>query len=139
MADRTHLAVIRHGVQAWNQWRRVNPSIRPELSHANLVGAHLCEADLAYTDLFWADLAHANLHKANLSGANLFCAILCGANVHETVLHNADITDTCLDRRHHRTQRRAVWFFNPRWLQSGNGFREAIAGSVLVSAQACAR
>jgi uncharacterized protein YjbI with pentapeptide repeats len=100
VADRNHVALIRQGAEAWNQWRRANPGICPDLSQANLVGAHLCEADLTDTDLFWADLAHANLHKANLSGANLFCANLCGANLHKAILLNADVTDTGLDRRH---------------------------------------
>jgi uncharacterized protein YjbI with pentapeptide repeats len=79
MANKEHLAQLRHGVEAWNQWRRENPDARPDLSQANLAGAHLVEADLSDANLFWADLAHANLHKADFSRASLFGANLCGA------------------------------------------------------------
>ena len=81
MANKQHLGLLKQGVEAWNQWRRENPDARPDLSQANLTGAHLVEADLSDTNLFWADLAHANLHKADFSRASLFGANLCGANL----------------------------------------------------------
>src|SRR4051794_8746007 len=92
MANKKHLALLKQGVEAWNQWRRENPEARPDLSQANLTGTHLVEADLSDTNLFWADLAHANLHKADFSRANLF-----GANLHKAVLWDADLSDTGLD------------------------------------------
>src|SRR3954451_3164280 len=98
MANKEHLARLKPGVEAWNQWRRENPDARPDLSQANLVGAHLVEADLSGTNLFWADLAYANLHNADFSRANLFAANLCGANLRKTILHDADLCDTGLDR-----------------------------------------
>ena len=117
MANKEHLARLKQGVEVWNQWRRENPDARPDLSQANLTGAHLVEADLSGTNLFWADLAHANLHNADFSraslfGANLshpnrynpdssraslFAANLCGANSHKAVMCDADLSDTALD------------------------------------------
>jgi Pentapeptide repeats (8 copies) len=97
MANKEHLARLKQGVEAWNQWRRENPDARPDLSQANLGGAHLVEADLSGTNLFWADLAHANLHNADFSRSNLFGANLCGANLHKAILHDADLCDTGLD------------------------------------------
>ena len=41
MANKEHLVRLNHGVEAWNQWRRENPDARPDLSQANLAGAHL--------------------------------------------------------------------------------------------------
>ena len=98
MANKEHVALLKQGVEAWNQWRRENPHARPDLSQANLSGAHLYEADLSHTNLFWADLAGANLYKANFSGASLFGANLAGANLHKAILHDADLSDTGLGR-----------------------------------------
>jgi hypothetical protein len=43
MANKGHLARLKQGVEAWNQWREAaNPDIQ-----ADLHGADLCEADLA--------------------------------------------------------------------------------------------
>jgi len=97
MANKEHLARLKQGVEVWNRWRRENPKARPDLSQANLSGAHLVEADLSDTNLFWADLAHANLHRADFSRASLFGANLCGANLHKAVLCDADLSDTGLD------------------------------------------
>src|SRR3954452_1539816 len=97
MASKEHLARLKQGVEAWNQWRRENPDARPDLSQANLAGAHLVKADLSGTNLFWADLAYANLHNADFSRANLFGANLCGANLHKAILHDADLCATGLD------------------------------------------
>jgi hypothetical protein len=51
MANEEHLAILKQGVEAWNQWRRENPSIVP---------------DLAETDLTSRNLNGANLSKARL-------------------------------------------------------------------------
>ena len=41
MANKEHLARLKQGVEVWNQWRCENPKTRPDLSQANLTGAHL--------------------------------------------------------------------------------------------------
>lgn len=97
MANKEHLALIKQGVETWNRWRRDNPDIRPDLSQASLVGAHLYEADLSHANLFWADLTGANLYKADFSRANLFGANLSGANLHQANLREADLVDTGVD------------------------------------------
>ena len=61
MANRKHVARLKQGVEAWNQWRRNNPKIRPNLSRADLIRASLRGADLRRTDLGEADLSHADL------------------------------------------------------------------------------
>jgi uncharacterized protein YjbI with pentapeptide repeats len=97
MASKEHVALLKQGVEAWNRWRRENPEAHPDLSQAQLTGAHLIEVDLSDTNLFWADLAHANLHKADFTRASLFGANLYGANLHKAVLWDADLSDTGLD------------------------------------------
>jgi hypothetical protein len=43
MANQQHLAILKQGVEVWNQWRKEHPEIRPDLS----------EADWVETDLIW--------------------------------------------------------------------------------------
>src|SRR3954451_2694632 len=91
MAVEDHVARLRQGVEAWNQWRRSNPRSRPALVGARLRGADLREVDLGNANLFEADLRHANLFGANLRGATLLWADLRGADLRE-----ADLSDTTL-------------------------------------------
>src|SRR3954462_12313848 len=81
MANRTHVARLKQGVEAWNQWRRDNPKIRPNLSRADLIRASLRGADLRRTNLGKADLSHADLRGAQMSGADLHGAALRGAEL----------------------------------------------------------
>jgi hypothetical protein len=111
MANSEHLARLKEGVEAWNQWRESNPSVKPDLSEADLRGAllrgarlrgaHLNGADLSGADLSGAWLIEADLYGANLSGANLggaftYRADLGGANLSKANLSRADLTLTSL-------------------------------------------
>ncbi|HET6979892.1 MAG TPA: pentapeptide repeat-containing protein [Pyrinomonadaceae bacterium] len=98
-----HLARLRQGVTAWNDWRAANPHVVPDLPHAQLRGqelqganlnhAILWKADLAEAQLQNAELREANLRKANLFHADLSDAVLSGAN-----LTGAQLVDTTLVR-----------------------------------------
>ena len=81
MADREHLAILKQGVAAWNQWRAEHPDVRPNLVKANLSGADLRGADLTWADLSLANLREADLRGANLQPADLRRADLRGANL----------------------------------------------------------
>ncbi len=113
MANEEHLAILRQGVDAWNQWRKESPEVTPDLSGADLIEAHLHQAYLRGTNLAGAnlreaylslaDLNEANLRGANLGGANLirarFCgADLSGANLSEANLRGADLSEANLSR-----------------------------------------
>jgi len=87
MANEEHVAILKKGVAAWNEWRRENPDIRPNLSGANLRRAHLYGADLSGADLSRADLSVAGLSGADLSGADLS-----RADLSEAPLVSADLT-----------------------------------------------
>lgn len=99
MANPEHVAKLKEGVEPWNQWRKRNPEVRPDLSEANLRGADLFKAELSEANLSGAELSEAHLRLANLKRANLkgatlnkagLCrANLCGANLNEANLMGA--------------------------------------------------
>src|SRR5919202_729615 len=96
MANEEHLAVLRQGVEVWNEWKANNPEIRPNLSFANgkritIRGAKLSGVDLSRTNLSRADLSKADLIGAKLIGANLNKAYLSGADLTKANLSGADL------------------------------------------------
>src|SRR5262244_697771 len=117
MANDEHVAMLKKGVDAWNEWRRENPDIRPDLSGAdlfcanlkgaNLSGAHLDGADLRQANLIEADLGGADLDGARLNRANLTEAMMAGADLREgylleTVFGNTTLSEVNgLDQCHH--------------------------------------
>jgi hypothetical protein len=112
MANPEHLAMLMKGVRAWNDWRKANPVIVPDLREAELTGANLTGADLIRVRLNDADLSGANLwdahlHKARLNGvdlreANLRWADLSEVDVSGAYLGRADLGDADLTWGHLR-------------------------------------
>lgn len=101
MAEQGHLDILNQGVEVWNNWRRENAQVRPDLSGANLSQAKLRHADLHGADLHEtnfgeADLSQTNLHEANLSKANLGYANLMWAGVRKANLFQAVLTGAAL-------------------------------------------
>lgn len=43
MANPEHLAILKQGVEVWNQWRKDRPEIEPDLKGANLKNLNLLE------------------------------------------------------------------------------------------------
>ncbi len=93
MANPEHLAKLKEGVKAWNQWREQNPEIRPDLVAADLHSAQLGGANLREADLFRVFLSLAQLVEADLGKADLRKADLSKAN-----LHSANLRRACLFR-----------------------------------------
>lgn len=116
MANQEHLDLLRQGVDCWNDWRKNNSALRPDLRGANLSSANLGWADLRGVNLIsanlsWANLSRADLRAANLRGANLSwvnlsradlnCTNLCktnlrGANLGGTNFGGADLREADL-------------------------------------------
>lgn len=76
MANEVHLAKLKEGVDAWNDWRSKNQRLRPDLSgarikRANLRRANLKRVNLSGTNLRGADLTQAKLRAADLSDSDL--------------------------------------------------------------------
>ncbi|HRI59339.1 MAG TPA: pentapeptide repeat-containing protein, partial [Saprospiraceae bacterium] len=70
MANPEHLKILKQGVEVWNNWRRENPEVRPDLSEA-----YLRDAILAGANLVNVDFSKANLRGADMSGAEVCNAI----------------------------------------------------------------
>jgi uncharacterized protein YjbI with pentapeptide repeats len=147
MADQSHLDILQQGVEAWNSWREQKPSVRTDLSGANLseadlsgaffsatynaeefrpatnlsganlFGADLSRADLSGANLSEADLSGANLSEADLSGADLSGAYLSGANLTRSILVKANLSGADLSGALRRVERNAR---NAEWSNYGN-------------------
>ena len=68
MANREHLAKIKEGVKAWDDWREANPKIVPDLRGAHLIEADLSGADLRGADVTEAIIAYSTFGDNDLSG-----------------------------------------------------------------------
>ena len=54
MANEEHVRRLKEeGVEAWNQWRKDNPELGPDLSEADLRGAYLIESVLSRSQSFF--------------------------------------------------------------------------------------
>jgi uncharacterized protein YjbI with pentapeptide repeats len=106
MANEEHLAKFKEGVEAWNQWREVNPHIKPDLSEADfadlpfslndLTAINFQETNLSNIFFVGFRLQRANLHKADLWEANFEGAQLQKADLSETELLGARFVETNL-------------------------------------------
>jgi hypothetical protein len=91
MADPEHVAIIKQGVEEWNQWRKKQPDIKVDLTRADLE-----EERLIGIDLHGVNLKRATFRGAVLSHANLTWANLIHTNLSETALNHADFRDAYL-------------------------------------------
>jgi hypothetical protein len=96
MAKTEHLQLLEKGIAAWNQWRRKNRGLHPDLREANLSEADLRGVYLNSADLRGACLQGANLSGAYLNSADLQGTDLSGANVSQAILHQANLTGAVL-------------------------------------------
>ncbi len=95
MANPEHIERLRLSVSDWNEWRKSNPSIKPDLSGEKLplelLGADLSRCNLTGSTLRTHHLTGANLFDANLSGADLTAARLVNANLTHANLAKAKL------------------------------------------------
>jgi hypothetical protein len=95
MANDEHVALLKKGGDAWNEWRDENANTNPDfteavLSHARL-GSHLLKANLTGANLSEANLSRANLNETNLRGAGLS-----EANLTQSDMAGADLWEASL-------------------------------------------
>ncbi len=121
MADPGQLAILKQGVAVWNEWRRINPETRPDLSgailpridlRANLSSNLSIELGLVWligdtgqgreyeivANLTDANLSHAKFVEGNLSGADLRRAKLRGSNLNRVDFTGANLAGANLAR-----------------------------------------
>lgn len=105
MADEHHVALLRRGVDAWNNWRRDNPAIgQPDLasadlnatrlSGANLNGARLNRAAMRNAEIIRASFIEADLRNADFSESNLMGTDFDKSNLNEALFDRADMRET---------------------------------------------
>lgn len=92
MADEEHIAMLKYGIEIWNNWYDNNLMVLADLSEADLDRADLSGINLSGANLCKASLNGANLSDANLNGANLSDANLSEAMLNSTNFTNADLT-----------------------------------------------
>lgn len=78
MNRQEQLAMLKNGKERWNEWRREQPDVVPDLMAADLHGMILKQLDLRRARLHGANLVRADLFGSDLSGAQLS-----GANLSE--------------------------------------------------------
>lgn len=104
MANKEHVKKFKAGPEAWNYWRRNNPSIIPDLSGAKLSGRNIDHMDLSGVNLTNANLSRvrgthvdftgtiangAKFDKAQLGEDSRFeGTMLVGASFKNATLHN---------------------------------------------------
>jgi len=102
MPNPEHLAILKQGVEAWNEWRKSRQHefldlsgaelFRTSLSGANLNNVNLSNADLSNCHLLNAYVSNANLSFANLSEAQLGNAQFVFSNLSNANLSGADLS-----------------------------------------------
>ena len=99
MANEEHVAILKKGVKAWNEWREKNPEIRPDLESAD-IGSRWLEIDDSIDELFRTHLRPVTMgHKAgrafigtaDLRAVNFQNAILDNSNLADADLREADL------------------------------------------------
>ncbi|MBW4458243.1 MAG: pentapeptide repeat-containing protein [Nostoc indistinguendum CM1-VF10] len=87
MANEEHLAILRQGVEVWNEWREKNFTEKINLAGIKLRGSDLMDVNLVGADLNNADLSDADLRRANLNGA-----FLCNAQLNRVYLRDSNLS-----------------------------------------------
>ncbi len=86
MNNLRHSTILAQGPKQWENWRKANAGIRPDLAGAVLSGIELRGIDLSSADLRGASIAGADLRRANLTGALCTGADLSGAILIDSIL-----------------------------------------------------
>lgn len=97
MANPEHVAKLKEGVKAWNQWRR-GPQQSLDSVAIDLSKSDLSRADLREANLFRANLNGANLNHSNLGASKLIGADLIGADLSNAILTWASLIDADLQQ-----------------------------------------
>jgi uncharacterized protein YjbI with pentapeptide repeats len=96
VANAGHFDLVKDKVERWNEWRRKNTRVTPDLAGADLSELSLAGANLARADLSGARLGGVSLRGANLSRAKLFRADLSQADLRGASLFKANLSQADL-------------------------------------------
>ncbi|HEY9769976.1 MAG TPA: pentapeptide repeat-containing protein [Coleofasciculaceae cyanobacterium] len=104
--NKRHLSMLKKGVRAWNNWRKKNPDVIPQLSGIclrkgefdNLDGYNLDHANLAGFRAVFISMQHASLIEANMEKAELQGGCFTSSNFSRANLKKINILCTCFNR-----------------------------------------
>jgi hypothetical protein len=92
MANLEHLEILKQGVEVWNEWRRNNQGVNPDLTNADLTDIDLYGVHFGACTLNGVKLRGVRLSSGNLKSASLVEADLSNADVHGSTLTRANFT-----------------------------------------------
>src|SRR5215475_5710804 len=92
MADEEHLARLKQGSAAWNQWWEAYPKIEPNLCLADLSEANLAEANLGGQSSSGRSSSRRTLPGRTLPGMTLTRANLTVAYTALTIFGDVDLS-----------------------------------------------
>jgi hypothetical protein len=137
MANEEHLARLKQGVEAWNQWRAAHRDIRPDLRGASLNDKNLSGANLSRADLEGAYLIKADLSQANLIKTDFFQAHLTQAHLSEAKLFRANFIGAHLTQANFFRARLTMADFSYAFLHEANLSRTMLFGARFANADLC--
>lgn len=91
MANEEQLAILRQGVEVWNEWRKKNYRVKVDLSEAKLSGLNLREIDFGQVCLNGARLNNAYLREATLIDVEMKEVFLKDAYLGYSIIWNANL------------------------------------------------
>ncbi len=107
MASPLHEEILNQGVKVWNQWRKKNPKVTPDLkdvsfrtSAPSMLGVNLSHANLRKADLRGADFYRAWLVETDFRGARLEGAIFGEATLGGAKFNKCDIQNANFMKAH---------------------------------------
>jgi uncharacterized protein YjbI with pentapeptide repeats len=96
MANPEHLAILKLGVEVWNNWRVANPQIwQCNLEESDMRGTRRAEG-IGGRLIRDTNLINANFQRAMLRGANLQGMDLSGADLRSASFNEANLSHVCL-------------------------------------------
>lgn len=98
--NQNHFQVLTKGADFWNEARKGNPLVEPDLCEADLRRAVLNCVNFTETNLNRANLSRAKFREVDFTGANLIEADLRGAEFDHACLIGANLTKANLTGAH---------------------------------------
>ncbi len=91
MANPEHVAILKQGVEVWNEWRENSRN-----EYADLSGVDLSGETLRGVDFWFTNLRNSNLRMTNLSESHMHWTWLNNSDLYNSFLINADFIEANL-------------------------------------------
>ena len=101
MSKEEHKKILKQGLEKWDQWRKNNPDITPDLRHAALTYVDLLNYDFHLAYLNWVNFNGSDLRNCDFRCAHLKDAVIADADISYADLREANICDCALSNTKH--------------------------------------